>query len=426
MRWHGPLGLVLGMACWCMPSQADLGSDVATLKQARAKQGRVVRLKPRLLERGEQLPLSIAPELLDPNDPTCATVSVLGVTDMHFVIRFSEFDPGAPSSALPESSAAGALEITRCGTAKPYLAGMVLEMRSPRGVLETLLSSGPAGAPNLVEILPARDPGTELSLGDPGERPALPPLRDRVQRLAARAQRDGAQSLEREQWRAGEDGSGAGPVSLSKGCHELTLLAEAAATAADPAVDLDLELVDGEGTRLAVDRADDADATLSWCTDEAALFELRFVGAAPGSSVTLVHARWDLPIGLPSTWGPEARARLGRLARSEHLQLARAPIYESLGVQGTTEMPFEVEPDACYTALLAPLRGEVQSLSLSALARAPGQVARGGGAAEGAAVSFCARGASHATLEVDGDGSSLAWLLAIWETGRAPLGLGAP
>jgi hypothetical protein len=414
------LGFALGTASWSLSARADLGADVAALSKAHAGYGRVVRLKPRLLERGDRLPLSVPPDLLNPKDSSCATVTILGVPESHFVLRFSELDPGAPSTAFPEASAAGASEVTRCGSSKPYLSAMVLEMRSPRGVLETLLSIAPAGVPKLIEILKARDPGSELALGEPGGRPVLPALSQRMQRLTARARREGALSFQREDWQAGEDGSGSGTLSLSAGCHELTLLAETAP--ASVAVDLDLELVDTEnGARLAIDRGDDADATVSYCTGEATALELRFVGAAPSSALTLAHARWDLPAGLPKTWGPEARAALGRLARSAHFQAQNEPIYQSLGVQGTTALPLEVEPDACYTVLLAPLRGEARSLSLSAYARVPGQLARGASDTEGSSVSFCARGATHATLEVDGEGVSLAWLLAVWETGRAPL-----
>jgi hypothetical protein len=422
MKRQALLGFVLGIAGWSLPAEADLGADVATLTRARAASGSVVRLKPRLLERGERLPLSVPPELLDPRDSSCATVTVLGVPESHFVIRFSDLDPSAPSTAFPEASAAGAAELTRCGSAKPYLSAMVIEMRSPRGVLETLLSTAPAGVARLSEVLKARDPGSELALGDPGERPVLPPLSQRVQRLAARARRDGALGFQREDRQAGEDGAGAGPVSLMPGCHELTLLAEAAPIDANPPIDLDMELVDAEsGARLALDRGDDADATVSFCTGEPMTLELRFVGARASSSLTLVHAEWELPAGLPEAWGADARAKLARLARSAHFQPQREPIYQSLGVQGTTTLPLEVEPDACYTVLLAPLRGEARSLSLSALAQAPGERPRGSADPDGNSVAFCAHGATHASLEVDGEGPSLAWLLAIWETGRAPL-----
>jgi hypothetical protein len=407
-------------------ANGDLGADVRHLSGARAAYGRVVHLKPRFLERGERLPLAIPAELLNPKDASCTTVAMLGVEGLHFVVRFSEFDPGAPSSAFPESSAAGALEITRCGAGKPFLGDLLVELRSPGGVLETLVSNAPAGAPSLVEVLRNRDPGTELGLGDPGPRPALAPLAQRLQRLEARAQRDLASSVEHEEWLAQADGSGGALLALKAGCHELTLLDATPPVPGVPPVDLDLELVDEEGgAPLAVDRAEDADATGSVCLGLPSNIEVRFAGASPNGRVLLTHARWDLPAGLPMAWGPEARAKLAKLARIWHFAAQTAPIYQSLGVQGTTLLPFEVEPDTCYTVLLAPLRGEVQNLSLSVLARAPGQPPHGSADVTGSAVSFCAHGATVASLEVDGRGTSLAWLLAAWETGRMPPGLGA-
>ena len=420
------LGFVLGTATSAALAHADLGADVATLRASRAVYGRVVRLKPRLIERGERLPLPIPVELLNPKDSSCTTLSILGVVGLHFAVRFSELDPGAPSTAFPEASAAGASEVTRCGSSKPYLASVLLEMRSPRGVIETVVSNTPTVVPSLPEVLPGRDPGSELPLGDPGPRPALPPLAERLQRLTARAHREGSLALEQAPLSAGEDGAGAAPLTLLAGCHELTLLADPPA-GETPVVDLDLELVNEEsGARLAIDRADDADGSLSVCVGSPTLVQLRFVGATPRARLSLVHARWDLPIGLPGAWSTDSRARLASLARAQHLLLQKQPIYSSLGVQGTTELPLEVEAGVCYSALVAPLRGEVRSLSLSVAAHAPGEVPRGAADTEGSAVSFCAHGARHATLEVSGEGANLAWLLAVWESGRTAIGVREP
>ncbi|HEY1533926.1 MAG TPA: hypothetical protein VGF76_07900, partial [Polyangiaceae bacterium] len=60
------LGFALGAASWSLSARADLGADVAALSKARAAYGQVVRLKPRMLERGDRLPLSVPPELLNP------------------------------------------------------------------------------------------------------------------------------------------------------------------------------------------------------------------------------------------------------------------------------------------------------------------------------------------------------------------------
>lgn len=425
MLRHFLLGLVLGSVAWPAVARADLGGDVRVLSAARAPLARIVRLKPRLLERGDRLPLLVPPELLNPKDSSCTTVSVLGVVGAHFVLRFARADPSAPSTAFPEASAAGASEITRCGTGKPLLAGAYLEMRSPRGVIETLVANSSAPLPRLVEVLPGRDPGSELPLGDPGQRPGLPPLPERLLRLSKRAQREGANSFEQLSSEANEEGAGAESLTLARGCHQLSLLSEASAPGG-ASVDVDAELLDAEsGARLAVDRSDDADASLSVCLGLPTRVEFRFVGAAPQAALRLTDARWDLPRGLPSSWGSEAHGRLARLALPAHLSLADAPIFSSLGVQGSTRLPIEVEPGTCYSALLVPLRGEVRSMSLSVLAHATGEVAHGASDSDGTIVSFCAQGAQLATVDVDTQGSSLAWLLAIWQTGRRELGAGA-
>jgi len=418
------LGLALGSAAWPAPALADLVGDVRALTSARSTYSHVVRLKPRLLERGERLPLLIPPELLDPKNSSCTTVTLLSVVGVHFVLRFVEADPGSPSTAFPDASVAGASEITRCGSGKPLLAGAYLEMRSPRGVVEFLVANSTGPLPPLAEVLPGRDPGSELSLGDPGPRPAPPALSLRLARLAARAQREGAKGFEERATEAGADGSGAESLTLARGCHRFALLAEATSSSSGATADLDAELVDGEsGARLSLDRADDADAALSVCLGSPTRVELRFIGAAPQAALRMTHARWDLPAGLPISWGAEANARLAQLAHSAHLQLSHAPIYSSLGVQGTTELPLEIEPGACYSVLLVPLRGEVRGLSLSARAHVQGALPHGAADSDGTAVAFCAQGAKLATLAVEGQGSGMAWLLAVWQTGRSALGV---
>lgn len=417
------VGAVVAVAARPALASSELADDVKALRSARGFYGRVVQLKPRLLERGDRLPLALPPELLNPRDSSCATVSVLGVRGAHFAARFSELDPGAPSSAFPESSAVGALEITRCGAAKPYLADISIELRSPRGVLETLLSVSPAGSPPLTEILPNRDPGAELDLGDPGPRPELAPVREREAKLEARARLSAAQSFTRDTLQATGDGAGGVALGLGPGCHQLDLLDETPLAHGAQPVDLDLELLESENSPpLVIDRAEDADASASLCLGQPSNIELRFVGATPSGRVLLTHTRWDLPSGMPTNVSPVGRGRLARLAQLARFQPKRGPIYQAVGVQGTTELPFEVEPDACYTALLVPLHGDAQSLSLSVIARAAGQAPRGAQDSNGSAVSFCARGATRAMFEVDSRGANLSWLIAAWETGRMPVG----
>lgn len=421
------LGLLLGMVTVAHPAllHADLAEDVRDLQLGKAAFGRVLRLTPRLLERGDLLPLPIPPELLDGKEAGCTSVSVLGVRGAHFAARFTTLDPSAPSSAFPEASSAGAIELSRCGADKPYLASVLIEMRSPRGVLEIVVSTSPAGAPELTEILPTRNPGLELALGDPGPRPAPAVLSERLRRLTERAARDGAASFRRDPWPAGDDGMGDMPLVLDAGCHELTLLAEPSVPGS--VFDIDAELVDHESDqRLSSDRAEDPDASLSACVGSPTQVDVHFMGAPPKGALQVTHARWELPSGLPSSWGGDVRARLARVARAQRVRLDKPPVYGSLGVQGATELPLPLEPGVCYSALLAPLRGEVRAMSLAVRAHAAGELARSAIDSDGTAVAFCAHGARRATLQIDAQGTNLAWITAIWETGRASIGAREP
>lgn len=425
MKWRRLLGLVLGTAAWPTLAHAELGDDVSAVVTANQAYGKVVRLKPRLLERGDALPLPVPVELLDAKDPSCTSVALLTVPGVHFAARFTTLDPSAPSSAFPESSSAGALELSRCGADKPYLASVLVDMRSPRALLEVVVSNSPSGGPKLHSVLPNRDPGVELALGDPGPRAAPPPLAERLRRLTERANRQSASNVRRDPWPAADDGTGSVPLVLDAGCHELTLLAEPAGPGAVPDVDAELVAHD-DNQRLAVDRAEDADASLSVCFGGPTVVELRFMGAPPRGALQIVHARWDLPSAVPSAWGGDVRARLASVVRTQRVRLDRSPLYGSLGVQGSTELPLEVEPGACYTAVLAPLRGEVRALSLAVRVHASGEATRSALDSGGTAVSFCARGARRATLQVDSQGANLAWIVGVWPAGRAPLGAREP
>src|SRR3954468_4024421 len=100
-------------------------------------------------------------------------------------------------------------------------------MLSLCGLIETLVASSTAPLPRLSEVLPGRDPGNELSLGDPGPRPALPSLAERRLRLSTRARREAAKGFEEQLCQAGPDGAGAESLSLARGCHQLALLSDA-------------------------------------------------------------------------------------------------------------------------------------------------------------------------------------------------------
>src|SRR5690606_17069099 len=98
---------------------------------------------PRLLERGNQLPLSLRASLLT-DKRRCATVVLLAAPNVSFALRSVH---GSAASQPPEASVAGLIQISRCEERREELASLVLEMRSPRGVVEILSASSDAPLP---------------------------------------------------------------------------------------------------------------------------------------------------------------------------------------------------------------------------------------------------------------------------------------
>lgn len=415
---------LVGACLFAAPARADLGSDVERVGLAWTTVGRVHRLEPRFLERGDVLPLLFPPELIT-DDPTgCLTVAVLGTTSIQFLV-----DPGGSASGrspldMPEGSLAGALELTRCGAKKASLANVLVEMRSPRGLIEVLAVAAPKPPPLLTTILPHRDPGPMAPPGGSGPRPTVAPLALRVQAVEQRAARSGALELTNEELVASGVGTGIELVPLAAGCHEFELLSGERTQRDRRSSDLDLEISTADGTRLlATDKSESNDARVLVCVGEPIPVALRFGGAAPGARVTLLRARWDLAEGLPERWPAEARAPMSAVLREQGVGLAGARLVdEALGVQGSTLMPVEVEPGACYIALLVALRGSAQTLSLGAHARGREAQSRAPIDAPGTALSFCAGSASRALLEVESRGLSLVWMSALWRVGRERLG----
>jgi hypothetical protein len=406
------------------PAHSDLGNDLERLALAWTAFGKVHKLKSRFVERGDVLPLLFPPELVTENPTGCLTVAVLGTTSIQFIV-----DPGGPLTGrgvldLPESSLAGALELTRCGAQKASLANVLVEMRSPRGLLEVLAVGSPKPPPPLTQILPHRDPGPIAPPGGSGPRPTVAPLALRVQAVEQRAARSGALELTNEQLTASGIGTGIELVPLGRGCHQFELLAGERTRGDRRSVDLDIEISTADGGRvLATDKSESNDARALVCVGEPLPVSVRFAGAPPGTPVTLLRARWDLAPGLPERWPAEARAAMSAVLREQALGLGGARLVdEALGVQGSTAMPVEVEPGACYLAVVVELRGAAQTLSLAAKAGAEEAQSRSPLDAPGTALSFCVGGAANALVEVEARGLSLVWMSALWQTGRTLLG----
>jgi hypothetical protein len=414
--------LALLVAFWPVVARADLGRDVEALTLAWSAFGHVTHLEPRLLERGDVLPLVLPVEALDPKSSSCVTLAVLGTSNLQFLL-----DPGRrsgePPLDWPDGSLAGALELTRCGPLKPSLAALAIEMRSPRGVLEFLLVSSAAEQhpPPLTLVLPGRDPGPVAQIASSGPRPIVAPRAVRLRALEERAAREHAIELTTLELTAGPMGMGVALVTLAPGCHQFDLLGEESERRA---TDVDLEVTEVEHSQvLAADHGESSDGDALVCVAAATPVAVRFAGVAPSAKLSLVRARWDLDPSLPARWPGDARARMSGLLRSARRTLGAAPLVdEALGIQGDTLASIAVEPGACYLALTVALHGEVAAISMAAQAANKISQSRVDPDVPGAGVSFCAGAENRVLIEVDARGLGLTWMSAVWQIGRMRLG----
>ncbi len=417
-----PRALLLALLFVTGVAQADLGSDVERLTLAWSSFGRVKRLTPRLLERGDVIPLLLPAEATDPTTRGCVTVALLAPASINFIV--SSYG-GVTQFDSHENSLAGAVQLTRCGGDKASFDRIAVEMRSPRGLLEMLIVSSDAEPPPLVQVLPKRYPGPIAPLAGSGPRPSAAPLSLRLKAIEEHAARESAVEFATEELTASMRGTGEQILALGPGCHRLDLLAdETSSPKRDRAVDLDLEVASAQtGELLASDRSESTDATVSLCTGRPAPVSVRFAGAMPRGHIRLVRTRWDLEKRLPTEWDAEARAQFSAVLRKLRIGLDQAGLVDaSLGVQGSTSIALETAPGACYVAAVVRLRGEAQGLQLSASAGASLSQNRASADIPGTALAFCAGAGGPARLDVDSRGLGHVWMLAVWQTARVPLG----
>jgi hypothetical protein len=98
---------------------------------------------------------------------------------------------------------------------------------------------------------------------------------------------------------------------------------------------------------------------------------------------------------------------------------AEDALFESVGVQGVTQVPIAVEPGRCYLAAVALIRGDARAIRMSATLgdRTPHDEALE--RPEGAAIAFCAGTERSAVIDVDVRGNAPWWALSVWGMGRA-------
>ncbi len=413
------LVLWLLLLCTTRSATADLGSDVNALADTWSREGHVVRLAPQLHERGEARYLALPGSTLRSREAPCTTVAIVGVPSASFVLRFEPRERGVRPPP-PLRSRTGIVEVTRCEAARRDLRHAVLELRSPRALLETLVlvAEGPPG--EAYQSLPQRLPGPTESSMDAGPVPATPDIVPRARRLVATLTRRGASAVDHGLLKSDANGSGFSELELDAGCHELTVMGVTAPAATARGVDVDADLVWPGGAVAATDRADAPDAAIHLCVAQRRRLGLRFVGALPSSPVLFVHARWPLPPGLDTRWPPEVRAELATVLRTHRLRVpAHPPVVQALGIAGVTGIPVELEPDACYVVGVAVFRGSPVGVAAAVATGAHRFQNHGGPEGSGTGLAFCAQGQRTALVEVEAAGSGgLAWQLSMWQSGR--------
>jgi hypothetical protein len=393
-------------------ASGDLGESIAHLARAwRAEEATVAVDPTRFLNDNETVSV-VLPELAPAE---CTTVALVGARGLGFHVRIVD---GADTGEARIASQAGALAIERCGLPPPR--AIMVTADSGRGALEVAVARSHRSLARLRTVLPERAGGDWLPGPEPGPAPSLPAPERRADAADARARRDGATIAGRVTLPSAPDGSGGVGVTLDPGCHTLRLFPvdpRGGARLRGGKVDLDAELRGrADDHVLARDRSDAPDADLSVCVGEPTETEVLFAGSPPRAPVLMAHYAWPLPAHLPGAWDDEVRGRMARVLFVRHVEgLPREPSFLTQGGSGTTPVPLDVEPGACYLAVVVGAHGSARALGLRVRVAAREAYDDRGIDGAGAAVAFCTEAHRVATAVIEAHGAPLlGWAFALY------------
>lgn len=420
-RLLGALAVVAAPMLAAGAARASLAEDVSRLRDVWQAGGRVEQLRPRLASRGETLPLPLPLWASEPDSEGCVSVAVLASPRVSFVLQVGN-GPGVDV----RTSEVGWVQLHRCGARRLDLRRALVEMRSPRGVLEVLVGEAQAPLAELSSVLAHRDPGPKSPGGEAGPAPIPPPLEVRALAWEAQAKRDGASQIERQLLEPAGVQVPTARLSLGEGCHRLSALG-LQATPSDAPRDLDLFL---RGEALyelrREDQSENSDAEISLCLAGPVPVRVGVLGLGSADPALLAHARFPMPEGLPSHWGPLVRSRLAEAFFRRHSAgMPREPIHEALGVAGRTSLPLELERRTCYTAGLSVFSGTPKALLIEATPPDRDAAIDSTSDSEAVVVAFCTGEEAFVRLRVEAVGVSVAWLAAVWRVEREVLVEGA-
>ncbi len=359
------------------------------------------------MERGEVTPVVLPPWSLDATRGDCTTVLLLAPIPTQFVVHVHPW-PGLPSVF---ASSAGALQLTRCGRERISFLQLLVEMRSPRAVVHTLVAVGSEPPAPLTVTLPERDTGAEAPAVDPGPVPEREPLAERVRRFEETSRNAGASGVETSLLPS----QGYVRLALEPGCHRLLTTGR---DGAPPYTLLLAENDDEKAERLEPSEAGDVYHEL--CTARARRLLVSLETSPANAERKLSVAHFPLPSGLPARFGPEVAERLLQsLGGSAAPRRLGTLVVATLGAQGRTLLPRALLPQTCYLAAAAVVHGAPQAISLGVRAGPLNAEATTSEQQPGPHVGFCTGRSGQVELDVEARGLGLSWLFFLFQMGPA-------
>lgn len=395
---------------------ATLAEDVTQLRASWARTAtRVEELQPRLLGRGERIPIALPGWVRDVEAP-CITLAVLGTPSSSFAV----YEADREHLSDPEISRVGWVQVSRCGAERASRAPLYLEMRSPRGLLQLLVGGADQVLPSPGRLLAHRDPGPSAENVNIGMPPVPAPADVRSAAWERRAKSEGATRVARRSLVATGTRVPGVRLEVAPGCHRFAALA-ASGVDRRRAESRDLDLFvqsESQPGVLRQDQSENSDAELELCVGALEPLRLGIAGLVPGDSAVLEHAEFPLPSGLPERWGAEARARIAEaFFRRNFRGRSSGPVYESLGIVGRTTLPLSLEPRTCYVAAAVILEGNIRDLGLEVSLRDRDAASDSTSSDAALALAFCTGDHRDGALRVEAIGPSVVWLGALWRTG---------
>jgi hypothetical protein len=406
------LGVVV--VSWPAAARADLMRDAdALLASWKRSGGEGRRVATLFLDAGDARVVALG-DVAAP-EQGCLEVVALAERQLSFTLSAPSALPFADVEPIRRESRAGVAELEDCGDGELASRRVEIRMGGARGAVELLVVSRRASIAPVERILRDRALGPAAPESELGQPLVLAPVSERAARAERMARVDRARSVVTVRTQAGERGNGALILGIAEGCHRVSVLAEAAQSGAAVDVDADVRLA-AEDVLLRRDRSHAPDARLDFCLGESSRVELRFAGAGGPVAMTVLDAYWPMPKGVPSMWGPRARAGMAwALHRRNAPAVVAQPVHQTLGSGGVTVVPVEVEGGACYLAALALARGQANAARLTVRVGGVTRYDDGSDEPVAAAVSFCApESEATARMQVELRAESASWVLVLW------------